>query len=398
MDAVRARHIARPDVDLHGEEVGDGPTVVLLHAGGERRQVWAPVVERLVEDGLRCVAFDQRGHGDSGGSLRRLDECGGDIAAIVDAEPGCVLVGASLGGLSAVAALGDPRTRAKVTGLVLVDVVPNLDAGRVRRFLDAGGLSNVYPDFIDDVLAHVPRLRQITAQLDIPILLIRAGRGSSLTDVEADGLLQLAPHATVTRIPGTGHLVARDQPEALARTIADLTTPWPALALLRELGAARVAHPGGDLLDHLERVRQLVADLGGGTRVRLAALTHATYGTDGFPHSLLPSDRRSRLRAAIGHDAEALVYRYGACDRAETYPHLGTTPLPLTDRFTGEVVAVDGTDLADFALLTVANELDVVRHAALTTETVHGIRALITACATYVPDAAAGALADRHLT
>src|SRR5689334_6014747 len=189
MNVVRARHIARSGVDLHGEEVGDGPTVVLLHAGGERRQVWAPVVERLVEDGLRCVAFDQRGHGDSGGSLRRLDECAGDISAIVDAEPGCVLVGASLGGLAAVAALGDPRTRAKVTGLVLVDVVPNLDADRVRSFLDAGGLSNVYPDFIDDVLAHVPGLRQITAQLDIPILLIRAGRASPLTDVEADGLL-----------------------------------------------------------------------------------------------------------------------------------------------------------------------------------------------------------------
>jgi hypothetical protein len=39
--------------------------------------------------------------------------------------------------------------------------------------------------------------------------------------------------------------------------------------------------------------------LGGGRGVRLAALCHATYGTDGFPHALLPLDRRARLRAAI---------------------------------------------------------------------------------------------------
>ncbi|WP_158888000.1 alpha/beta fold hydrolase [Amycolatopsis anabasis] len=395
----RTRHIARPDeVVLRGDEVGAGPTVLLLHAGGERRQVWMPVIDVLVDTGFRCVAFDQRGHGVSDGSPRTLQSCADDVAAMLRAEPpGCVVVGASLGGLAALAALADPAVRARVAGLVLVDVVPDLEPHRVRRFLAANGLLDVHAELADDILGQVPRLRQITAKLDLPVLLVRGGSGSPVIGEDVERLLRLAPHATVTRIPDAGHLVARDQPVALAETIAAATTEWPALALLRDLGAGRVEHPGGNLLDHLRRVHELVAGWGGNRRVRLAALCHAIYGTDGFPHPLLPLDRRARLRAAIGDEAETLVHRYGACDRSKTYPHLGATPLPLTDRFTGEVADLATTDLADFALLTLANELDVARTAPLTAETRHDIRALITALAAYLPEVTARALADPSL-
>ena len=381
----RARRIARPDAVLRGEEVGVGLTVLLLHAGGERRQVWTPVIDVLVAAGFRCVAFDQRGHGDSDGSPRALAPCADDVAAMLHAEPpGCVVVGASLGGLAAIAALANPAARTRVAGLVLVDVVPDLEPHRVRRFLAAGGRLDTHTEIVDDILAQVPRLRQVTAELDLPVLLVRGGSGSPITGDDVEGLLRLAPHATVTRIRGAGHLVARDQPVALAETIATVTTEWPALALLRDLGAGQIDHPGGNLLDHVRRVHELVVSWGGGRRVRLAALCHATYGTDGFPTALLPLDRRARLRGAIGDEAEALVYLYDACDRSKTYARLGATPLPLTDRFTGEVVALTGTDLTDFALLTIANELDVARTAPLTAEAHRDIRALATALAAYV--------------
>jgi pimeloyl-ACP methyl ester carboxylesterase len=398
LTGARMLHIVRPDVVLRGEEAGAGATVLLLHAGGERRQVWRPVIDVLVDAGFRCVAFDQRGHGDSDGSLRAFEPCADDAAAMVHAEPpGCVVVGASLGGLAAIAALGDPAVRARVAGLVLVDVVPDLEADRVRRFLAADGLLDANAEIVDDILARVPRLRQVSAELDLPVLLVRGGNGSPVTDDDADRLLRLVPHATVRRIPGAGHLIARDQPVALAETIAAVTTEWPALALLCDLGAGQVDHPGGKLLDHLRRVHKQVADWGGSRRARLAALCHATYGTDGFPHPLLPLDQRSRLQATVGNEAEALIYRYDACDRARTYAHLGATPLPLTDRFTGDVVALAATDLTDFALLTIANELDVARNAAPTSETRHDIRALVTALAAYVPDIAAQALTDPSL-
>jgi pimeloyl-ACP methyl ester carboxylesterase len=396
--APRARRIDRPDAVLRGVEVGAGPTVLLLHAGGERRQVWAPVSEVLVAAGFRCVAFDQRGHGASDGSAHALAHCADDVAAMLYAEPsGCVVVGASLGGLATLAALADPAVRARVAGLVLVDVVPNFEPHRVRRFLTGSGQLDGHTEIVDDTLAQVPRLRQIAAALDLPVLLVRADTGSPITDDDIDQFLHLAPHATVTRIPGAGHLVARDRPAALAEVIAAGTAEWPALALLRELGAGQLDHPGGNLLDHVRRVHELVVTWGGSRRARLAALCHATYGTDGFPAPLLPLESRARLRAAIGDGAEALVYRYGACDRRRTYVHLGATPLPLTDRFGGEVVDLAADDLADFALLTVANELDVARTAPLSPEVRRGIRTLIGKLAVYLPDVTARALADPSL-
>ncbi|MEY2475780.1 MAG: hypothetical protein QOG87_1095 [Actinomycetota bacterium] len=41
---------------------GTGPTLLLAHATGFHGRVWAPVAAQL---GFRCVAFDERGHGDS---------------------------------------------------------------------------------------------------------------------------------------------------------------------------------------------------------------------------------------------------------------------------------------------------------------------------------------------
>jgi pimeloyl-ACP methyl ester carboxylesterase len=237
----RPRQIVRPDAVLRGDEMGTGPTFLLLHAGGERRRVWAPVSRLLAEAGFRCVAYDQRGHGDSGGSggggggggsggsddsdgsvgsdgsVLTLAACADDVAAMLGAEPaGCVVVGASLGGLAAVAALADPAVRAKVSGLVLVDVVPCLDPVRVRRFLAAGGLDHAYTELVDDILAHVSWLRQITAELDLPILLVRGDHGSAVTDDDLDQLLSLAPSVTVRTAHGAGHLIARERPVTLA--------------------------------------------------------------------------------------------------------------------------------------------------------------------------------------
>ena len=44
---------------------GDGPPLVMVHATGFHGMVWRPVADRL-RDRFRCVAFDERGHGDSG--------------------------------------------------------------------------------------------------------------------------------------------------------------------------------------------------------------------------------------------------------------------------------------------------------------------------------------------
>ncbi|MER6731370.1 DUF6817 domain-containing protein [Streptomyces puniciscabiei] len=134
-----------------------------------------------------------------------------------------------------------------------------------------------------------------------------------------------------------------------------------AVAFLRERGAARLAHPGGTLLAHLQRVERQLAEWGARPALRLAGLCHACYGTDGFPGALLPPERRAELAAVIGTEAEALVYLYGSCDRKATYPALAEDDGVFQDRFTGRAHVPEAGPRRDFAELTAANELDLAR-------------------------------------
>jgi hypothetical protein len=133
------------------------------------------------------------------------------------------------------------------------------------------------------------------------------------------------------------------------------------VALLRELGAADIAHPGGTLLVHLQRVHEQLAAWGARPALQLAGLCHAFYGTDGFPTALLPLDRRTELAAVIGAEAEAIVYLYASCDRKATYPTLADADAAFRDRFTGGDRVPEPRLRQDFAELSAANELDLAR-------------------------------------
>src|SRR5215213_7875460 len=99
---------------------GDGPTVVLLHAGVADRRGWTEVADRLATTGLDVVAYDRRGFGASppgDAPFSHLD----DLRAVLDATAGdrpAWLVGNSMGGALAIdAALELPE---RVAGLVLL--------------------------------------------------------------------------------------------------------------------------------------------------------------------------------------------------------------------------------------------------------------------------------------
>jgi hypothetical protein len=316
-----------------------------------------------------------------------------------------VAVGASLGGFAALAALAEPSTERRVAGLVFVDVVPDPAPGPVRAWLDERGLRRDHAVLVEDILGQAPQLVATAAGLEMPVLLVRGGDRSPLSDDDVARLRGVNPRVTVTTVPSAGHLVARDAPAELAAIVGQHAARWlaadpvvaRAFALQRSLGADRVDHPGGKLLGHLERVHALAVEWQASPRAQLAAVSHASYGTDGFPHRLLGSDDRQQLRAAIGPEAEALVHVYGRCDRSRTYPSIGRNPLPVVDRLTGDVTPLGGRDLHDFAVLTIANELDVARHASLPPTTVGQIRHLVAALAAHAPNEAAQALADPAL-
>lgn len=121
MTAANTVGIDAGDVQLRADSFGDpdNSPVVLLHGGGQTRHSWRNTGRELGAAGWHAIAVDLRGHGESGWSpdgRYDLDRFAGDVNAItahLGRAP--VLVGASLGGLSSLAALGDQPELAVVT-------------------------------------------------------------------------------------------------------------------------------------------------------------------------------------------------------------------------------------------------------------------------------------------
>ncbi len=98
---------------------GDGPDVLLIHAGVNDRRSWHHVVDRLSPD-HRCVAFDMRGFGDTEYEPEDGWSRVADALAVMDAAGARrpVVVGCSMGGKTAIdLALAHPD---RVAGLVLI--------------------------------------------------------------------------------------------------------------------------------------------------------------------------------------------------------------------------------------------------------------------------------------
>jgi hypothetical protein len=135
------------------------------------------------------------------------------------------------------------------------------------------------------------------------------------------------------------------------------------MRLLRERGADTLDHPGGTLLAHLVRTGERLKRSGAAPVLVTAGRWHAAYGTDGFATALFDLDERALVAREIGEEAEAIVYRYGSCDRRFVYPQIGgQEPVQFRDRFTGTLSTVNDPALRLFAELTVANEVDVLAH------------------------------------
>ena len=132
-------------------------------------------------------------------------------------------------------------------------------------------------------------------------------------------------------------------------------------AYLRALGADRIEHPGGVLLDHLRRTAERLASWRARPALIAAGMCHAAYGTAGFAPALLALDQRTQLAERIGCEAEAIVYAYAASERTSS----GIAPTPAwasqRDRFTGQTVPLTSQRARDLAELACANELDVLR-------------------------------------
>lgn len=112
-----------------------GPAVILVHMLHRSRRDWEGLAPRLAEAGIGALAFDLRGHGESGGSAASLSAMVADlkaarrfVASRFDVVQGRVgLLGASVGAnLAVLEAADDPG----VTSLALLS--PSLDYRGLR--------------------------------------------------------------------------------------------------------------------------------------------------------------------------------------------------------------------------------------------------------------------------
>lgn len=263
-------------ISLVADVCGDAnePAVVLLHGGGQTRHSWREAAQALALAGRYVVSLDLRGHGESDWApdgdyslgafsldlrevLRQLPRAG--VTSEPDALP--ALVGASLGGLTSLVAVGEanePIARA----LVLVDVTPQMDPDgidRIKAFLqsapqgfpdleaaadavsqylphrprprDTSGLSRNLrlrdgryfwhwdPAFLDAEKRLSPqhqleRLQAATLRVKIPTLQVRGTLSEVVNEEAVKRFHSLMPHAEVLEVAGAGHMVPGDQNDA----------------------------------------------------------------------------------------------------------------------------------------------------------------------------------------
>jgi len=199
------------------------------------------------------------------------------VLAVVDAlGTAPALVGASLGGIASLAAIGEHTDRDVARALVLVDVAPRMEEqGRLRigafmaehmedgfgsldevadaiqqynphrpRPSDLGGLAKNLrrgddgrwywhwdpafiggrlgsPDETRSSIVDPERLGKAAHALTVPTLLVRGRMSDLLSEEGARELLELVPHARLVDVAGAGHMVAGDRNDLFNDAVVD---------------------------------------------------------------------------------------------------------------------------------------------------------------------------------
>ena len=133
--------------------------IVLLHGGGQSARTWDACCLLLARR-CRCLALDQRGHGDSDWSADGaygFDDHARDVAGLIDALslPSPLLIGMSMGGINALAYA--TRHAARLRGLVSVDVGPDVRFEAVEKLMRGLGAYR-YFESPEDAALRLSRL------------------------------------------------------------------------------------------------------------------------------------------------------------------------------------------------------------------------------------------------
>lgn len=260
--------------DLYGDEAD--PPVVLLHGGGQTRHAWGGAAAAFAAAGRFAISIDLRGHGHSDWSpdgVYGMTQFAADVhtlASSLGRPP--ALVGASLGGLASLVAVGEAPTPV-ATALVLVDVAPRIEVeGRVKiqSFMRAGMRGfDTLEEAADSVSAFIPhrprpsnlsglqknlrrrgdgrwywhwdprwlgnnegvdgqsglvhhdRMCAAARRITVPTMLVRGRMSDIVSDESVRELRELVPHAEIVDVADAGHMVAGDKNDVFNSAVID---------------------------------------------------------------------------------------------------------------------------------------------------------------------------------
>ena len=249
----------------------DAWPVLFLHGGGQTRHAWGRTAETVAAQGWRAVSLDLRGHGESdwaaNGDYSFTAFCADCIAVCDQLGRPPVLVGASLGGMSAMLAEGT-SDRVVSSGLILVDIAPVTNTEGVEKigaFMRSGvnGFDSL-EDAAAAIAAYTPQrkrpfnpegLRKVLRERDgrwywhwdpafitrertevvanrfkglldvamnnitVPTMLVRGMLSDVLTQEGIDNMVARLPAVDVVEVPGAGHMIAGDQNDAFTDAV-----------------------------------------------------------------------------------------------------------------------------------------------------------------------------------
>lgn len=261
----------RPEfVDVGGRQIaveqsGTGTPVLVIHGTGTYRVVYRDVADAL-GDGFRCIRYDRRGFGATGGPPGTWDDHISDAAALIETLVGgpTVVVGNSGGGVLALELAH--RHPELVSALVLAEpawrtaLTPSVDAtwALVRTFgmwivrrrpeqaalifyrwatgyVDGGNQYDSYaPEWQTSALGHarsslrevlqllIPRpSKRALREIGVPTTVVIGGRGRPVFRRTARAVAATIPGADIVTLPSAAHIVNTDEPVAFGAAVAE---------------------------------------------------------------------------------------------------------------------------------------------------------------------------------